>query len=140
MWCLRGKINAVYDKDTASINEGSSLLCSGATLCQVTVMTVTLTASVSSDLSEIGKHSTEKHFHICSLCKGFTGWQFGCKVVASSNTTKFGSNPAPSTDVSSGGLRPDIHFFSFSAYIDRNEVLSQAASVGMLIKTIKTKH
>ena len=28
MWCLRGKFTGVYDKATASINEGNSLLCS----------------------------------------------------------------------------------------------------------------
>ena len=31
--------------------------------------------------------------------------------MTSSNTTTVGSNPAPSTDVSSGGLQPDIHSF-----------------------------
>ena len=66
---------------------------------------------VSNVLSEIGENSTEKHLHLCILCTGFTGWQFGCKAVTISNTTTVGSNSAPSTDVSSGGLQPDIHSF-----------------------------
>ena len=70
-------------------------------------------------LSEIGKHSPQNHFHLCSLCKGFTGWQFGCKVVINSNTTKVVSNPARRTDVSSGGLQPDIHSFITEAVLSQ---------------------
>jgi hypothetical protein len=36
MWCLREKINGVYDKATASKSEGSSFLFSVATFCQAT--------------------------------------------------------------------------------------------------------
>jgi hypothetical protein len=55
--------------------------------------------------------------NLYSLCNWFMGWQFGCEVVTSSNTTKVGSNPARSTDVSSGGLQPDIHSFTTEAVL-----------------------